>query len=305
MSPLNALQQPSLMPIVYSIAAVGTGLIIPYVYRFSSFIWLYYLRPSSINRYVQGPPTCALVTGASDGINKAVATELYDKGFNIIIHGRTEDKVRRIAEEIRARGPRDVRYLIADASKPGHGFSALMEPFKELNLTVIVHNVGGSIRTRKKTDGCAEDALVNVVHLNDIFPLLLTRTLLPSLRASARHGPVMVQFVGSHASQMAAPRMALYSAFNACLESLARGLDLDERVWEATGVRFAYLTVGAPTLWMPSSERFAQAQLVARISCGRKAYAPYMWRVFLRSLEKTACIRAVVRRSIRAVVRRV
>ncbi|KAH9948390.1 hypothetical protein B0H21DRAFT_243336 [Amylocystis lapponica] len=150
-SPLSTLQQPSLMTIVYTIAAVGTGLLISYVYRFSSFIWLYCLCPSSIHRYLHGPPASALVTGALDSIGKAVATELYGKGFNIIIDGRTEDKVRRVAEEIRARRPRDVRYLIADASKPGHDFSALVEPFKELNITVIVHNVGGSIGTRERS----------------------------------------------------------------------------------------------------------------------------------------------------------
>jgi len=290
MSLLNILQQPKFAPLICSLALVGAGLLVQGSYRFSSFVWFHCLRPSSIRRFVHGPgPAWAVVTGASDGIGKAVATELYDKGFNVIIHGRNEAKVRLVAEGIRTRGPRDVRYFIADASKPGHDFAKLMEPFQSLNITVVIHNVGGTIPSRERLDGCSEEALVNVVHFNDIFPLLLTRTLLPGLRASGKHGPVEVQFVGSIAADMSSPRTSMYSGVKALLRSLARGLDLDERVWEKTNVRFAYLHVGPvssnamrvqPSLLMPSSETFAKS-VVSHIGCGRTAYGPYMWHMVL------------------------
>lgn len=136
-----------------------------------------------------------------------------------------------------------------------------------------------------RIDGFSESDLVSVVHWNSIFPLLLTRALLPKLRLTAKNGPVMVQFVGSQAGDISPPRFALYAGSKALIQALARGLDTDEHVWGApTGVRFAYLVVGPvqsnsmpvqATLASPSSERFAKA-LVARIGCGWRRYAPWM-----------------------------
>ena len=72
---------------------------------------------------------------------------MYNRGFNLILHGRNEQKVRAVVEGLRARGGgagREVRYFIADASKPGHDFAALIAPFKDLHITLVYHNVGGS-----------------------------------------------------------------------------------------------------------------------------------------------------------------
>ncbi|KAI0941286.1 hypothetical protein AcV7_002900 [Taiwanofungus camphoratus] len=273
------------MSVLEVLAMIEVALLIPQVYRFLNFIWLYVLRPSSVHRYLHGPPAYALVTGASDGIGKAVAQELYDKGFNLILHGRNEEKVRKVVEEIRARRPGDVRYFLADAAASGHDFAGMVEPYKDLNITLVIHNVGGSYFRRERIDGFSESDLVSVVHWNSIFPLLLTRALLPKLRLTAKNGPVMVQFVGSQAGDISPPRFALYAGSKALIQALARGLDTDEHVWGApTGVRFAYLVVGPvqsnsmpvqATLASPSSERFAKA-LVARIGCGWRRYAPWM-----------------------------
>ena len=80
--------------------------------RLLDFVWFYCLRPSSAHRYIHGPAPYALVTGASDGIGKAIAHELYDHGFNLILHGRNEEKLRKVADEIRARGDRVAPYSI-------------------------------------------------------------------------------------------------------------------------------------------------------------------------------------------------
>jgi len=239
-----------------------------------------------VHQYLhEGVSSYALVTGASDGIGKSVARELCDQGFNLIIHGRNEEKVRKVAEELRARGRRDVQYFIADASKPGHDFAQMVAPFKALNITLVVHNVGGTHLSRERVDGLSESDLSGVVTWNAVFPLFLTRALLPQLRASAKLGPVIVQFIGSVTADICTPRLPVYGASKAFLRALARGLDNDERVWDApTGVRFVYLSVGEvqsnsqrceETLVSPSSARFAKA-LVAKIGCGKRAYAPWM-----------------------------
>ena len=89
------------------------------------------------------------MTGATDGIGKATAAKLLRNGFNLILHGRNEAKMRRVVEELRAGVPErrdaDVRYFIADASEPvgGGEFGRLVDPFGELHVTLVYHNVGG------------------------------------------------------------------------------------------------------------------------------------------------------------------
>ncbi|PCH40817.1 NAD(P)-binding protein [Wolfiporia cocos MD-104 SS10] len=270
---------------VQILAVAGVVLLIPQLYRFINFIWLYFLRPSTVHEYLHHPPTYALITGASDGIGKAVARELYDKGFNLILHGRNEEKMRKVADEIRARGAHDVRYFLADASAPSHDFARMVEPYKDLNITLVFHNVGSSDFTKERIDEQNESYVLGIAQRNAIFPLLLTRALLPKLRLSARNGPVLVAFVGSQAGDISPPRFSVYAASKSFLIALTRGLDNDERVWGApTGIRFEYLAVGQvqsnslrvqASLSSPTSERFAKA-VVAHLGCGWRRYAPWM-----------------------------
>ncbi|KAL7279411.1 NAD-P-binding protein [Trametes coccinea BRFM310] len=273
--------------IVEGLAVLGVILSLPYLYHIADFLWLYFLRPTTIHHYLHGAAPFALVTGATDGIGKATAAELYDLGFNLILHGRNEKKMQKVIEELRARGKRDadIRYVLADATKAGHDFDKLIEPFKDLNITLVIHNVGGSNGVQpERLDERPEEYIHNLVHWNALFPLLLTRVLLPQLRRSAKHGPVIVQFVGSLAGDISPPRLPIYAASKRFLEALTRGLDNDELFFDGpTGVRFTYLAVGPvnsasmhqkPSLNTPTSERFAKA-IIARTGCGRRRVAPY------------------------------
>ena len=137
--------------VVTNVFLLGIVLAIPYVYRILDFLWLYFLRPSSVKHYLHGAAPYAIVTGATDGIGKATAAELLTRGFNVILHGRNEAKMKGVVEELRAavrgKGKADmteIRYFIADAAKSGHDFAKLVAPFKDLHITVVVHNVGGS-----------------------------------------------------------------------------------------------------------------------------------------------------------------
>lgn len=129
---------------ITALAVIGAVALIAVLPRILTFIWVYFLRPSSIGEYLHGDAPYALITGASDGIGAAVAHELYDRGFSLILHGRNEEKLRKVGEEIQARGrvPKDVQYFIAEATNPDTDFAAMLAKFKGLNITIVINNVG-------------------------------------------------------------------------------------------------------------------------------------------------------------------
>ena len=144
-SQLPSVQSSANGAIFASIFLVGVIVVGSKALHFLQFIWFYFLRPSSVRKYLHGPAPYVLVTGATDGIGKAVAHELFRKGFNLIIHGRNEEKIHKVIAEIKARGGNgDVRYFVADASKSGHDFTQLLAPFADLTITLVIHNVGGT-----------------------------------------------------------------------------------------------------------------------------------------------------------------
>ncbi|KAI1786748.1 NAD(P)-binding protein [Ganoderma leucocontextum] len=275
------------------LSLLGIVLAIPHLYRILDFCWLYFLRPSSVKRYLHGNAPYAIVTGATDGIGKATAAELLTRGFNLILHGRNEAKMQKVVEELRAAvkgkgkaDTADIRYFLADAAKGGHDFAKLVEPFRDLHVTVVMHNVGGSDLNPERIDERTEEFIMSAVNKNAFFSLLLTRTLLPQLRRAAHSGPVQVVFVGSVACDLAPARLPIYAASKGFLQALTRGLDNDERFFGVpTGVSFTYLAVGAvhsdnhdapilPSLTVPTSARFGRA-VVESIGCGRRRIAPY------------------------------
>lgn len=135
------------------LSTIGAIYVFYLLYRFVSFIFLYFVSSYPLNDFLTGGSPYAIVTGASDGIGKGVAKELYKRGFNLILHGRNEEKMKKVVDEIRAfqndREERDIRMFLADASKGDHDFQSLVAPFKDLDISILFNNVGGTAETLK------------------------------------------------------------------------------------------------------------------------------------------------------------
>lgn len=133
------------IPAIFSL--LGLFIAPRYIWGVVDFIWFHYLRPTSWTRLLHGAKPYALVTGATDGIGRGTAKELYAKGFNLILHGRNEEKMKQTVEEVRAVNPTsglDVKYFIVDAGRPDVDFGGIARQFEGLNITLFVNNVGAS-----------------------------------------------------------------------------------------------------------------------------------------------------------------
>ena len=140
-----------------------------------------------------------LITGATDGLGKAVAMQLARTGATLLLHGRDEARGQRMLGEIRAQtGNTHLQWYRADFSQLAQ-VRALAEQLvrEQERLDVLVNNVG--IGTTLPGGGArqeSEDGYELRFAINYLAPFLLTRLLLPTLRQSAPARIVNVSSAG-------------------------------------------------------------------------------------------------------------
>jgi NAD(P)-dependent dehydrogenase (short-subunit alcohol dehydrogenase family) len=143
-----------------------------------------------------------LVTGATDGLGKAVAAELAGAGANVLLHGRDDARGEQTLREIRdGTGSDKLAWCKADLASLQE-VRALAERIaaEQERLDVLVNNAG--IGVTLPGDGrrlVSEDGHELRFAVNYLAPFLLTRMLVPLLVASAPARIVNVSSAGQAA----------------------------------------------------------------------------------------------------------
>ncbi len=149
----------------------------------------------------------ALVTGSSSGIGEQIAKTLAAEGASVVVHGRREEEVRRVVEEITAAGGKAFRAVgelgsdkqasaVADAAVAAFG-----------GVDILVNNAGAFPMkdfletTADDWNGLFNDNVTSVVRL-------VTR-LVPAMK-DRKWGRVIT--IGSFLGPMPEPFVAVYAA---------------------------------------------------------------------------------------------
>jgi len=169
-----------------------------------------------------------LITGASDGIGREIATVAAEKGRNVILSARSEDRLNALADELRQAHDVGVDVIVADLNTP-KGASKLWRAAtaKGRKINFLVNNAGlgrhGPFAGETEGDGgwAREQASmqVNMIALTELMHLAL-----PHLKTVER-GRILN--IASIAGFVPGPGMAVYHATKAYVLSLSRAVQAE------------------------------------------------------------------------------
>lgn len=188
------------------------------------------LYPSGLHKCLykdsNGDDSWALITGASDGIGRALAWELSARSFNVILHGRNEAKLSQVLEELSAaHSERKFRTTVADASAfTKADIDRILETVGDLHPTILINNVGGTapLTPHHKLFHNTTPIEIEALYASNVhFPLQLSQALLPRLKALGK--PLLVLRCGS-ISSVGWQYLAAYSGCKAALLAWNRAL---------------------------------------------------------------------------------
>jgi len=178
-----------------------------------------------------------LVTGAGQGIGRAIALALAAPGARLALYGRRPDTLRETAALCRARGAEALALPGDVTDERGVAAAAAAIEAAWGALDGLVNNAGvacfGTVETT------APDAWRHVLEVNLTGPYLVSRAVLPLLRRGET--PAIVH-VASNLGLVAMKNAAAYCAAKAGLVNLTRAMALDHA---AEGIRVNAVCPGA------------------------------------------------------------
>jgi len=219
----------------------------------------------------------AVVTGATDGIGKAMAFELARKGMNVLLVGRSASKLADVKSELSGKCPTvEVATETIDfATFSSKDKERVADVLAKYEVGLLVNNVGISYPfpqwLHELTDAETQDLLT--ININSV--VWMTRAVLPQMLDRKRGAIVNLS---SASAKPPSPLLTVYAATKGFVENFTRGCAFEyagkgihfqcqSPLWVATAITFPGSKVPVEkraSMGTPSAPAYARCA-VARI----------------------------------------
>lgn len=160
----------------------------------------------------------ALVTGASSGIGEAFARRLASRGVNLVLVARREDRLKTLADELRANHSIEVRVVVSDLTQESF-LDVVVSQTSDLEIGLLVNNAG-VLQAGRFLDHDMETELKQL-SLNTRAMVILSHYFGQKMRERKRGGIVCLASTVAFAG---VPSMCGYAATKAHALTFAEGL---------------------------------------------------------------------------------
>ena len=122
----------------------------------------------------------ALITGASQGLGRALALAYAKEGASIVINSRSEESIRPVAEEAESLGA-EVLALAADVSKSAEVQRLVGAATQSFDRIDVLVNNAGVLGPRVAIEEYPEDEWRRVIDANLTGPFLVSKAVIPHM----------------------------------------------------------------------------------------------------------------------------
>lgn len=178
-----------------------------------------------------------LITGASSGLGKEFASQLAAKSANLVLVARRQDRLHKIAAEIKRRHKVKVEVIAKDLSEHGVAGEISWElSTRGITVTSLINNAG--FANYESFSDIPTDSLRAEIAVNVHALVELTHMFLPRFE---ERGNGFILNVSSIAGFQPSPGMVVYGATKAFVLSFTEGLYAERK---GSGVRIMALCPG-------------------------------------------------------------
>lgn len=218
----------------------------------------------------------ALITGATSGIGAEYARRLAADGYDLIVTGRREEKIKALADELSQTYASDVKVLLVELSDSNQ-VDELIENIKDQEINLLVNNAGfGSTRFFHQEPF---DIYEKMIATHILAHIKIIYAILPKM---IERGSGIIINVSSSGAFLPSPKTVTYSGTKAFLVAFTESLHME---LEGTGVQVQvvcpgltrtdmHVRLGIPEAatgdWGPFQWRSVQEVVACSLRCLKK-----------------------------------
>jgi len=183
---------------------------------------------------MKNKPT-ALITGATSGIGAEYARRLASDGYNLIITGRREAKIRALADELSNAYGSDVEVILVELSDFAQ-VDDLIENIKDQDIHLLVNNAG--FGTIKFFSNEPFELYEKMIHVHILAHMKIIYAILPQMIENGKGTIINISSAGAF---LPSPKTVVYSGTKAFLVAFTESLHME---LEGTGVQVQVVCPG-------------------------------------------------------------
>ncbi|KAK8958300.1 Very-long-chain 3-oxoacyl-CoA reductase 1 [Platanthera guangdongensis] len=251
-------------PWILLLSAVGFISLLKISVAALRWFFVCFIRPAkNLARY----GSWAVITGATDGIGRAIAFQLARRGLNLVLVGRSPDKLGDVSSALREKHPnaRVVTVLVDFAGDLVEGVARLKKAIEGLDVGILVNNAGISYPYAKYFHEVDEGLIENLIKVNVEGLTRITHAVLPGM-VERKRGAILNVGSGVAVVIPSEPLYAVYAAtksyvdhFSKCLyvEYKDKGIDVQCQVPLYVATKMA--SIKRSSFFIPSADTYARA----------------------------------------------
>ncbi|KAF4378722.1 hypothetical protein F8388_006173 [Cannabis sativa] len=258
------------------ITYIGIFITLKRVISLLKWVFITFIRSS---KNLKSYGSWAIITGATDGIGKAFAIQLAEKGLNLILVGRNSNKLQTVSNEIQLSSPgTKIKRVVFDFSGDiSAGVAGVEEAVKGLDVGILINNVGITYPAARYFHEVEESVWMNIVRVNLEGTTKVTRAVLKGM-VDRKRGAIVNIGSGAAIVVPSHPLYAIYAATKAYVDQLSRclyveykhlGIDVQCQVplYVATQMVSKAASIEKSSMFIPTADDYARAG-VRRIGIG-------------------------------------